>query len=135
MIPMGSGGETGAQLRGTAVRGRCRIAVIERFLMKKRRLLFYNDSRHFYMYCYDPPIRLEEAWAPVDEIAATQVDTFVYCFGAGQTIFHDTRVGEIWGTNVVCSPVFSLSRFASLASRLARTVSTNSGTGSKCLCF
>ena len=65
--------------------------------MKKRRLLFYNDSRHFYMYCYDPPIRLEDAWAPIDEIAATQVDTFVYCLGAGQTMFHDTRVGEIWG--------------------------------------
>ena len=65
--------------------------------MKKRRLLFYNDSRHFYMYCYDPPIRLEEAWAPVGEIAATQVDTFVYCPGAGQTMFRDTRVGEIWG--------------------------------------
>ncbi len=65
--------------------------------MKKRKLLFYNDSRHFYMYCYDPPIRLEEAWAPIDEIAGTQVDTFVYCYGAGQTMFHNTKVGEIWG--------------------------------------
>ena len=65
--------------------------------MKERRLLFYNDSRHFYMYCYDPPIRLEEARAPIDDLAGTAVDTFVYCYGAGQTMFHHTRVGEIWG--------------------------------------
>ena len=55
--------------------------------MTDRRLLFYNDARHFYMYCYDPPIRLEEAWTPIDEVAGTRVDTFVYCYGAGQTLF------------------------------------------------
>ncbi len=63
----------------------------------KRRLLFYNDARHFYMFCYDPPMRLEDARAPVDEVAWTGVDTLVYGLGVGSTVFHQTRVGEIWG--------------------------------------
>lgn len=28
----------------------------------RRRLLYYNDSRHTYMYSYDPPMSLQEAW-------------------------------------------------------------------------
>ena len=52
------------------------------------------------MYCYDPPMRLEDAWAPVDEIAGTGVDTFVYGSGDGPTFLHNTQVGEIWGTRL-----------------------------------
>ena len=66
--------------------------------MSDRRLLYY-DSRH-QMYCYEPPIRLEEARAPVDEAAAVGVDTFVLQFGVGTTVFHLTEVGEIWGTRL-----------------------------------
>ena len=65
--------------------------------MSRHRLLYYNDSRHYYMYAYDPPMRLEEAWAPVDEVAGTAVDTFVYGSGAGSAMMHDTRIGEVWG--------------------------------------
>ena len=68
--------------------------------MGKRRLIFYNDSRHYHMYCYEPPMRPEDAWAPVDEIAGTGVDTFAYGFGLGPTMFHDTKVGEIFGSHV-----------------------------------
>ena len=64
---------------------------------KKRRLLYYNDSRHTYMYSYDPPMTLEEAWSPVDEVAGTAVDTFVYGSGAGPAVMHDSKVGEVWG--------------------------------------
>ena len=67
-------------------------------MSENRRLLFYNDSRHFYMYCYDPPIRLEDAWAPVDELLGTAVNTLVHGSGPGGTVFHDTQVGEIWGS-------------------------------------
>ena len=63
----------------------------------RRRLLYYNDSRHTYMYSYDPPMSLQEAWAPVDEVAGTSVDTFVYGSGAGPAVMHDSRVGEVWG--------------------------------------
>ena len=72
--------------------------------MGKRRLLFYNDARHTYMYCYDPPMRLEDARAPIDEVAGTGVDTFVYGFGAGPTMFHDTQVGETWGQRMDTQP-------------------------------
>ena len=68
--------------------------------MSKRRLIFYNDSRHSHMYCYEPPMRLEDAQAPVDEIAGTGVDTFAYGFGLGPTMFHDTKVGEIMGSHL-----------------------------------
>ncbi len=63
----------------------------------KRRLLYYNDSRHTYMYSYDPPMTLEEARSPVDEVAGTAVDTFVYGSGAGPAVLHDSEVGEVWG--------------------------------------
>ena len=68
--------------------------------MGKRRLIFYNDARHYHIYCYEPPISLDDARAPVDEIASTGVDTFVYGFGVGPTMFHLTEVGEIWGTRL-----------------------------------
>ena len=64
---------------------------------KKHRLLYYNDSRHTYMYSYDPPMTMEEAWSPVDEVAGTAVDTFVYGSGAGPAVMHDSKAGEVWG--------------------------------------
>ena len=68
--------------------------------MSNRRLIFYNDSRHSHMYCYEPPMRLADAQAPVDEIAGTGVDTFAYGFGLGPTMFHHTKVGEIMGSHL-----------------------------------
>jgi hypothetical protein len=52
------------------------------------------------MYCYDPPMTMEEAWAPIDEIAGTGVDTFVYGSGDGPTMLHDTQVGEVRGARL-----------------------------------
>ena len=66
--------------------------------MNKRRVIYYSDARHYHMYIYDPPIRLEEAYAPVDEAAGTSANTFAYGFGVGPTMFHGTEVGEIWGS-------------------------------------
>ena len=60
------------------------------------RLLYYNDSRHYYLYCFDPPLSMEEAWTPVDEVAGTQVDVLVYGYGAGACMPFDTKVGEVW---------------------------------------
>lgn len=68
--------------------------------MSNRHLIFYNDARHYHIYCYDPPLTIEEAQAPIDEIAGTGVDTFAYGFGVGPTMFHNTKVGEIWGTRI-----------------------------------
>ncbi len=73
--------------------------------MTDRRLLYYNDARHSYIYYYDPPMRLEDAWKPVDEIVGTGVDTLVYGFGAGPTMFHNTKVGERWGDHLDKFPI------------------------------
>jgi hypothetical protein len=65
--------------------------------MSKRRLIYYSDARHYHFYCYDPPMRIEDARIPVEEVAGTGVDTFVYGFGLGPNVFHLTEVGEIIG--------------------------------------
>ena len=75
--------------------------------MRDRKLLFHNDARHYYIYNYDPPFRLEDAWKPVDEIIGTGVDTLVYGLGAGPTMFHSTEVGEIWGSHIDSFPEVS----------------------------
>ena len=62
----------------------------------KPRLLYYNDSRHYYLYCFEPPLSMEDAWIPVDEVADTQVDVLVYGYGAGACMPFDTKVGEVW---------------------------------------
>jgi hypothetical protein len=66
--------------------------------LSKRRVIYYSDARHYHMYVYDPPMSLEQAYAPVDEADGTSANTIAYGFGVGPTMFHDTKVGEIWGS-------------------------------------
>ena len=33
--------------------------------MSKRKLIFYDDARHYHYYIFEPPIRLEEATATI----------------------------------------------------------------------
>lgn len=68
--------------------------------MPEKRLLFCNDARHYHLYCFEPPISLEDARLPVDEIAGTGVDTLVYGFGAGPATFHLTEVGEVFASHI-----------------------------------
>ena len=69
--------------------------------MSERRLIFYSDGRHTHIYAYDPPLRVEDAVAPIDDVAGSGVDTFVYGFGAGPTMYHNTKVGETWAEHLV----------------------------------
>ena len=69
--------------------------------MSERRLIFYSDGRHTHIYAYDPPLRIEDAVAPIDDVAGSGVDTFVYGFGAGPTMYHNTKVGETWAEHLV----------------------------------
>ena len=50
----------------------------ERPIMRLRRTIYFNDARHYYLFVYDPPMRMEDARVPVDEVAGTSVDTFSY---------------------------------------------------------
>ena len=65
--------------------------------MKKPRLIYYHDSRHYLMYRYDPPMSLHRLRKPVDDIVGTPVDTLVYGVGMGQTFLYDTHVGLRFG--------------------------------------
>ena len=69
--------------------------------MSERRLIFYSDGRHTHIYAYDPPLRIEDAVAPIDDVAGSGVDTFVYGFGSGPTMYHNTKVGETWAEHLV----------------------------------
>ena len=46
--------------------------------MRKRRTIYFEDGRHYYLYIFEPPISLEDARMPIDQVAGTAVDTFIY---------------------------------------------------------
>ena len=69
--------------------------------MRKPRLIYYHDSRHYLMYRYDPPLSLHRLQQPVDDMLGTGVDTLSFGLASGTTFLHDTKVGNKWGDSVV----------------------------------
>ena len=65
--------------------------------MKRARSIYFNDARHYYLFVHEPPMRLEDAWGPVDEVAGTGVDTFVYGVSRDDGLFYPSRVGKRFG--------------------------------------
>lgn len=68
--------------------------------MRKPKLIYYNDARHYLMYRYDPPLSRHVLRQPVDEILGTGVDTLFFGLASGATFLHDTQVGKRWGGGV-----------------------------------
>ena len=68
--------------------------------MKNNRLFYFNDARHYYLFVYEPPITLEDAWGPVDEVADTGVDTFVYGVARADGLFYPSNVGKRFGVDM-----------------------------------
>ena len=68
--------------------------------MSKRKLIFYDDARHYHFYIFEPPMRLEEATATINAVAGTGVDTFVWGFGIGPTVFHDSRCADLFAAHL-----------------------------------
>ena len=64
--------------------------------MRQRRTIYHNDARHSYLWYFEPPMRLEDAWIPVDEVAGTAVDTFSYCVERGDGAYYPTKVGKLF---------------------------------------
>ncbi len=60
---------------------------------RKRRTIYFNDARHYYLYVFEPPMKMEDAWRPVDEVAGTAVDTFIYGVASGG-LFYPSKVGK-----------------------------------------
>ena len=68
--------------------------------MRRKRTIYFNDARHYYLFVFEPPMRLEEAWAPVDEVAGTAVDTFVYGVSRADGLFYPSKVGMQFGSDL-----------------------------------
>ena len=66
--------------------------------MRRRRTIYFNDARHYYLFVFEPPMKLEDAWRPVDECAGTSVDTFVYGVQSGG-LFYPSKVGMRYGAD------------------------------------
>ena len=51
--------------------------------MRRKRTIYFNDARHYYLFVIEPPMSLEHAWQPVDEIAGTRVHEIGHTLGYG----------------------------------------------------
>ena len=68
--------------------------------MRQKRTIYFNDARHYYLFVFEPPMTLQDAWLPIDEIAGTAVDTFVYGVERGDGLFYPSRVGMRFGQDI-----------------------------------
>jgi hypothetical protein len=68
--------------------------------MRRRRTIYFNDARHYYLFVFEPPMTLEDAWVPVDEAAGTAVDTFAYGVERGDGLFYPSKVGMRFGEDI-----------------------------------
>ena len=68
--------------------------------MRRRRTIYFNDARHYYLFVFEPPMKLEDAWRPIDEAAGTAVDTFIYGANRGDGCFWPTKVGLRFGEDI-----------------------------------
>ena len=65
--------------------------------MRQKRTIYFNDARHYYLFVMEPPMTMEDAWRPVDEVAGTAVDTFIYGVARGDGAFLRVRYRpQVW---------------------------------------
>jgi hypothetical protein len=69
--------------------------------MRKPRTLYYNDARRQYLFITEPPMSLEDAQRPVDEVAGTGVDTFTYAVARRDGLFYPSKVGMRFGGDIL----------------------------------
>mgnify|MGYP003324359386 FL=1 len=55
-----------------------------------------NDARHFFLFVFEPPMTIEDAWRPVDEVAGTGVNTLVYGIARADGLFFPTKTGKLF---------------------------------------
>ena len=67
---------------------------------RKKRTIYFNDARHYYLFVFEPPMTMEDAWRPVDEVAGTAVDTFIYGVERGDGLFYPSKVGMQFGADI-----------------------------------
>ncbi len=62
--------------------------------MRRRRTIYFNDARHFYLFVFEPPMTMEDMWRPVEEVAGTGVDTLVYGVARADGLFYPSKAGK-----------------------------------------
>jgi hypothetical protein len=67
--------------------------------VRRTRTIYFNDARHYYLFVFDPPMAMGDAWIPVDEVAGTAVDTFVYGVSRGDGLFYPSKAGLRFGAD------------------------------------
>ena len=67
---------------------------------RKKRVIYFNDARHYYLYVFEPPMKLQDAWRPVDEVAGTTVNTFIYGVERGDGLFYPSKIGMRFGADI-----------------------------------
>jgi hypothetical protein len=68
--------------------------------MRKRRTFYFNDARHYYLFVFEPPMQMEDAWLAIDEVAGTAVDSFSYGVERGDGLFYPSKVGMRFGADI-----------------------------------
>ena len=61
--------------------------------MGKKRTIYFNDARHYYLFVFEPPMTMEDAWLPIDEVSGTGIDTFVYGASRVDGLFYPSKAG------------------------------------------
>ena len=69
--------------------------------MRRSRTIYFNDARHYYLFVFEPPMHLQDAWRPIDEVSGTAVDTFVYGVSREDGLFYPTKKGRRFGEGVL----------------------------------
>lgn len=86
--------------------------------MSRRRLIFYDDARHYHYYIYEPPMSIEQATWTIDAVAGTGVDTFAWGLGVGPTVFHDSKFADVFAGHLDVIPDVASWRAYENATRL-----------------
>lgn len=73
--------------------------------MRTKRTIYFNDARHYYLFVFEPPMTLEDAWTPIDEVAGTAVDTFCYGVERGDGLFYPSKIGLRFGADMKPFPM------------------------------
>ena len=67
--------------------------------MRRQRTIYFDDARHFYLWNFEPPMSLEDAWVPIDQVAGTTVDTFIYGVARDDGLFYTSEASTTFGSN------------------------------------
>ena len=97
----GVAGASGASVAsGASPQGGPQVSSGQAATGRKRRTIYFNDARHYYLFVFEPPMTMEDAWRPIDEVAGTAVDTFIYGVERGDGLFHPSKVGMRFGADI-----------------------------------